>query len=483
MKHRLWIMLGCIALVAVGLAFAHSGPAVAATPAQATSSAQALGQAFSQVARTASPAVVYIEVEKHPVSPTTNGVPFQRLDPQFFQKFFPNDMLKQLPPTHVPVAGQGSGFLISPDGYIMTNGHVVQGAERIEVTLNDGRSFRGHLVGADSHSDVALVKIPGKGFPYLHFGNSDALQVGQWVVAIGSPYGLQSTVTAGIVSAKGRTRVGITDYEDFIQTDAAINPGNSGGPLLNLQGQVVGINSAIYSRNGGSVGLGFAIPARLARGVEQQLRTTGTVRRGFLGVMIQGVTPALAQRFGAKTNRGVLIAEVSPGSPAAKAGLEVGDLVVKLDGKQVHDAGSFRNRIAQRMPGSKVDLGLLRDGKPTDAEVQLGRLTDGAQAGAQPASNESTKMERMGLEVTPLTPDLAREKGIDAKAGLLVLRVDPGSPAARAGLEQGNVIVGIDRKPVTSSDALQAALSGDHHDVLLRVLADGHKHFALLSLD
>jgi serine protease Do len=482
MKKHAWIALGLVACAAIGLAFPFPHAALADAPSGAVATAQDLGRAFSHVARLAGPAVVSIEVERRMASVTANGLPFDPSDPDLFHRFLPEEMRRRMQPRPVPQTGQGSGFLVSADGYVLTNGHVVQDASRIQVALNDGRTLPGRLVGSDAHSDVALLKIEGEDFPFLQFGDSDALDVGQWVVAIGNPYGLQWTVTAGIVSAKGRTRVGINDYEDFIQTDAAINPGNSGGPLLDLQGKVIGINSAIYSRTGGSVGLGFAIPARIAQGVQRQLLATGHVERGFLGVMIQDLTPSLARRFGAGDAHGVLVAEVSDGSPAARARLAPGDVVVKVDGRAVEGLGAFRNGIAERKPGSQVELAVLRDGKPLDVAVTLGRLDEEPATAAQPTADEPTPLGRLGLEVRPLTPDVARELGVEPSQGLAIVSVEDGSPAARAGLQPGDVILEADRKPVASPGALDAALAAGHDDVLLRVTSRGHSRFVLLAV-
>ena len=267
--------------------------------------------------------------------------------------------------------GQGSGFLVSDDGLILTNSHVVQDASRINVRLHDGRRFNASLVGSDPESDVALLRIEAKDLPSLTLGDSDKLRLAEAVLAIGNPFGLTETVTTGVVSAKGRTHVGLTSFENYIQTDAAINPGNSGGPLLNLKGEVVGINAAIYSRSGGHMGIGFAIPINFAKSIQAQLLDSGEVVRGFLGVLVQDVTPDLASSLGLEMARGALVAEVNEGSPADAAGLEAGDVVVRADGSPLRDSGTLRNEIARRKPGTKVALDIVRQGKSMALQVEL----------------------------------------------------------------------------------------------------------------
>jgi len=299
-------------------------PAQAREAEDARPALRSLSRAFTQVAQQAMPAVVFIQVEKTletGTSPFGLNNPFDLFSEEFFERFFgrrfPEQRRERRQPRQYRQQGQGSGFIVSKDGYILTNHHVVGEADRLRVTLADDREFEAKLIGADPKSDVAVIKIAGNNFPVLPIGDSDALAVGEWVIAIGNPFGLTHTMTVGVVSAKGRSRMGITDYEDFIQTDAAINPGNSGGPLLNLDGAVVGINTAIFSRSGGYMGIGFAIPIKMATHIQQQLITTGKVTRGYLGVNIQSLTKDLARSFGIAERDGVLIASVAPGTPAA----------------------------------------------------------------------------------------------------------------------------------------------------------------------
>jgi serine protease Do len=305
---------------------------------------QQASKAFSSVAKKAAPAVVFIKVEK--TVETGGAVPFGNSDP--FGFFYDRQ------PREYRQMGQGSGFIISEDGYILTNNHVVGDADTITVKLSDGRQFKAERIGGDEKSDVAVIKIEGENLPILPLGNSDELEVGEWVIAIGNPFGLAETLTFGIVSAKGRNTVGINDYEDFIQTDAAINPGNSGGPLINLEGQAVGINSAIFSSTGGSVGIGFAIPINMARSIKDQLLRDGKVTRGQLGVMIGEITQELADYFDIEASKGVVVSDVLKNSPAEKAGLQAGDIILKINGRDVENAGQLRNTIAMVAPGTQV---------------------------------------------------------------------------------------------------------------------------------
>ncbi|RMG09989.1 MAG: DegQ family serine endoprotease [Planctomycetota bacterium] len=430
--------------------------------------AQRLSQAFSKVARRATPAVVFIEVEREVEG--SGAVPFEFNDPfdlfndDFFERFFrhrmpqgrPHSQPRQRP--HFKQRGQGSGFIVSRDGTILTNNHVVGGADTIRVKLPDGRQFSAKVVGTDPQTDVAVIRLEGDvgDLPTLPLGDSDRLQVGEWVLAVGNPFGLAQTVTAGIVSAKGRSRMGIVDYEDFIQTDAAINPGNSGGPLLNLRGEVVGINTAIFSRSGGYQGIGFAIPVNLARRVEQQLVETGKVTRGYLGVLIQDLTPELAESLGISGRKGVVVSEVSQGSPAAEAGLEVGDVILSLDGKTVEDVNWLRNTVSMTPPGTAVRLRVFRDGSERELSVTLGTLP--ANASAQSQSREAEEGSAFGITAGELTPDLAKQLGLPLGQGVVVRSVDPDSPAALAGISPGDVIVRVGSTEVHSLADYQKAM-------------------------
>ena len=357
------------------------------------------------------------------------------------------------------VVGQGSAFVVSSDGYILTNHHVVGDSSKVTVKFSDGREMLAKVVGSDSQSDVAVIKVDAKNLATVPLGDSTKTEVGEWVLASGAPYGLTQTLTAGIVSAIGRNSVGIANYENFIQTDAAINPGNSGGPLVNLRGEVIGINTAIYSRNGGSVGLGFAIPVEIAKQVYEQILDHGSVVRGYLGVRIQALTQELAERFGLKDTHGVLVGDVEKGTPGEKAGLKQADVIVEMDGKKIDEAASFRNAIAMRAPGSKVNLTVVRDGQRVGVAATLGKLPEGKTATATTESPKTTSA--WGFSVQPLTSDLAKKFGYEAESGVIINEVNPDSPAAEAGMEAGMLILQVNRQKVHSTDDFTAAMHQD----------------------
>jgi serine protease Do len=329
------------------------------------------------------------------LSPFEFNNPFDLFNDEFFRRFFGPRLPERGQPRKYRQTGQGSGFIVSKDGYILTNHHVVGDADRITVTLSDGREFTAKTVGTDPKSDVAVIKIEADNLPILPLGDSDALEVGEWVMAVGNPFGLSHTITVGVVSAKGRSTVGITDYEDFIQTDAAINPGNSGGPLINLTGEVVGIITAIFSRSGGYMGIGFAIPVNMAKAIQKQLVETGKVIRGSLGVNVQNLSKELAESFGLDSTDGVLIAGVTKDSPADKAGLRRGDVIVEFNGRNIENVGQFRNLVALTIPGTKIKLVLIRGGKRSDLAVKLGRIPEGLIAGA----TKTDLMKKLGFSV------------------------------------------------------------------------------------
>ena len=342
--------------------------------------------------------------------------------------------------------GLGSGVIVSPDGYIMTNNHVVGNADTIQVTLMDKREFTAKVIGKDSKTDLALIKIDTKEpLPFAALGNSDGTEVGDWVVAIGNPFGFSLTVTAGIVSAKGRALGG--NYDEFIQTDAAINPGNSGGPLFDINGKVVGINTAIYSRTGTSAGIGFAIPIDLAKSVMDQLKSHGKVVRGWLGVEIQEVTPELAQSFGLARPDGALVANVEKDSPAAKAGIKRGDVIVKFNGHEVHEQHELPELVAETPIKKTVDVEVVRGGKQLTLNVTVGELKENEMASASGAEQPGSGW---GLQVGEITPDVAREFNLQSDKGIVVRQVKPDSPGAEAGLEQGDVILEVNHDKVNS---------------------------------
>jgi len=352
--------------------------------------------------------------------------------------------------------GLGSGVIISPDGYILTNNHVVGHADEIHVTLVDKREFTAKVIGKDPKTDLALIKIDSKEpLPMAELGNSSAAEVGDWVIAIGSPFGFNLTVTAGIISAKGRALGG--NYDNFIQTDASINPGNSGGPLFNTQGQVIGINTAIYSSTGSNAGIGFAIPIDLAKSVVDQLKEHGHVVRGWLGVEIQEVTPDLAKSFGLAAPNGALVAGVEKGGPAAKAGIERGDIIVKFDGQDVHDQHDLPELVAQTQLNKSVPVEVVRGGKHLTIDATIAELKDQQVASAkgpeEPGSN-------WGMQVQDITPEIAQQLGTQNTKGVVIRSVRPDSPAADAGLQPGDIVAEIDHKKVGSADEF-AALAKD----------------------
>ncbi len=372
--------------------------------------------------------------------------------------------------------GLGSGVIVRADGYILTNNHVVADADELEVVLRDERRLRGEVVGTDPHTDLAVIKVDAEGLTPANLGDSEQLRVGQWVLAAGSPFGLTQTISAGIISAIGRANMGITDYEQFIQTDAAINPGNSGGPLIDLQGRVVGINTAIASNGGGNVGIGFAVPINMVRQVMEQIITGGKVIRGWLGVAIGPLTPELAKSFGYPDKDGILVQDVVADGPARAAGLQSGDIILERDGKPVRDPTSFRTEIAQLPPGKPVTLKIWRRGKPLTIAVTLGELPAQEGAGARPA------LPRLGLELGELNDELRRRFNLEAEAGALVLTVEPGSLAETAGLRPGDVIEQVDDDDVKTAADASRRLSAAALDkgVRLRIRRGKYGHFVVL---
>ncbi len=440
-------------------------------------------QAFSSVAKKAIPAVVYVKVEKNiqVQRPQYNNPGLRGPFDQFFDDFF-----QQQPntPQQYRQEGQGSGFIISKDGYILTNHHVVGDADKITVRLRDGREFKAKKVGTDEKTDIALIKIEGNDFPVINLGDSDKLEIGEWVMAIGNPFGLTETVTVGIVSAKGRSTVGITDYEDFIQTDAAINPGNSGGPLINLDGEVIGINSAIFSKSGGYMGIGFAIPVNMARNVKDQLLETGKVRRGQLGVIIQNINQELADSMELSSTKGVLVADVLEDSAAAKAGLKTGDIIVELNGKEVEGVGPLRNEIAMTTPGTQIDLKVNRNGKMMDIKVSIGELDENAVANAELTPSDFAA--KLGLKVDNIDESYKDYfEGDMPESGVIVTRVNSGSEAERKGITPGTVIISVNRKKVSSVNEFNQAMAeaAKNNKVLLLVKEKQYTRFVPLTLE
>jgi len=438
---------------------------------------------FSGLVETYGPAVVNISA-KHVVKQVSQRQSMQQLpidpsDPfyQFFKHFygqFPGQGGDDGGQSEQPSASLGSGFIISPDGYILTNAHVVDGANVVTVKLTDKREFKAKVVGADKDSDVAVLKIDAKDLPIVKIGDPRQSKVGQWVVAIGSPYGFDNTVTSGIISAKSRS-LPEENYTPFIQTDVPVNPGNSGGPLFNLQGEVIGINSMIYSQTGGFQGLSFAIPINEAMKVKDELVKTGHVSRGRLGVAVQGLNQTLADSFGLQKPNGALVSSVDPGGPAAKAGLQAGDVILAVNGTQINDSTDLPSMIAGIKPGSKADVQVWRDKAKKDMTVTIGALTD-----AKVASNDTQAQEqgRLGVAVRPLTPQ--EKSGASLTHGLLVQQSS--GPAATAGIQPGDVILAVNGRPVSNADQLREMIAKAGNSIALLIQRDNAQIFVPVDL-
>ena len=444
----------------------QSTQATQTPPADATAIAQQLSVAFHDVAKRAGPAVVTITTTQ---TVEVQEMPFGFGD-DFLRRFFgfepdqspdqtPNAAPKGPSVRKVPRQSLGSGTIIDAEGHILTNNHVVAGAEEIKVILADGREFTAKILGRDPPTDVALIQIDGKDLPVAALGDSDQVEVGDWVLAIGAPLGFQKTVTAGIISAKGRASVGIADYEDFIQTDAAINPGNSGGPLVNMRGQVIGMNTAIASRSGGYMGISFAVPSNMARDVIERLQKTGEVVRGWLGVGIQNITDDLAQSMGLKSKKGALVNQVFADGPAGKAGMETGDVIVEYGKKPVSDVVDLRTRVAWTAPDTTVEVVVLRGGERKTLSLKISRRSEAPEAqGMQPAQPQ--ELETLGLKVGPVTPEAAKQFGYEAGQGVLITDVDPTGPAGRAGLEAGMLVLRVAGKKVATVAEFKETIKG-----------------------
>jgi serine protease Do len=418
---------------------------------------------FAKVAEAIKPAVININTVSKGGGPG-GRTPFEEFfGEEFFRRFF-GDV-----PERIPQRSLGSGVIIDPSGIALTNAHVVEKATEIEVITLDGSKHKAKVIGSDKKTDLAVLKLDdGKvKFPYARVGDSDRMQVGDWVIAVGSPFGLQSTVTAGIISAKAR-QLGQGPFDDFLQTDAAINPGNSGGPLVNMQGEVIGINTAIVA--GGS-GIGFAIPSNMARKIYTELSTKGRVSRGWLGVSIQPLTAELARSFGSKDTKGVLISDVVPDSPAGKAGLKPGDILLEFEGKKTEAPADLQRAVGLASPGTDVKMKVWREGGEKTVDVKIGEAPDEREA-QQRSGGRGTPPTVLGMDVRPITPEVARQLNLRTSEGVIVARVDEGSPAAEAGIQRGDVIREINRQRIrTTADyekITRDAKEGDRLTVLLQ---------------
>ncbi len=374
----------------------------------------------------------------------------------------------------------GSGVIVSKDGYILTNNHVVANAEEIQVILSSQESYKADIIGKDPKTDLALIKIEvDEQIPFAKLGNSDDLRVGDWVVAIGNPFGLGSTVTAGIVSAKGRV-IGAGPYDDFIQTDASINPGNSGGPLFNLEGEVVGINTAIVTQSGGNIGIGFTIPINMARSVMNQLKERGKVIRGWLGVTIQPVTPEIKEKFELPDTNGALVAEVVKDSPADKAGVKRGDVILMFDGKKIEEMNDLPPIVAETPVGKEVEVLVIRDGEKKRLKVKVGELEEETRVAGQ----SLPELEKdFGLSVQELTPEIAESLSLENEEGVIITGVKRGSPASEAGLQRGDLIQEIERTPVEDMDDYRRIIkeASSKKQIIMLVLHRGHTRFVVLK--
>jgi len=419
-------------------------------------SAKMLSRAFAQVAKNATPAVVHIRVESVAEGPCGGeSDPFGFFNDEFFRRFFDAPPRQQAPQQQI---SQGSGFIITADGYVMTNYHVVANATQITVVMQDGLNteLTATLIGGDPQTDVAIIKIDnpsGQKFPYLEFGDSDAIEICEFVIAIGSPFQLEATVTVGVISAKGRQNLRITELEDFIQTDAAINPGNSGGPLLDLDGKVIGMNTAIVSRSGGYMGIGFSIPSNIAKNVSRQLIDKGSVTRGFLGVSLQPIDKDLAEALGLDKPEGALVADIIAGSPAAEAGVEQGDIILEVNDIVVKTPASIRNDVMLNEPGTVVKLKINRKGKVMIIKVTLGSYNKSSMV-----ASENSKL--LGITVENLSVDAIKQYRLNPnEEGVVITQVQAGSMGAKMGLKPGYVIVSLNHKKITNVEEFNQALA------------------------
>jgi serine protease Do len=443
-----------------------------------------------EIVRRDKPAIVTVEVTgARPEGRQMRGEMPENAPPemrQFFRQFFGENGPQGAPEGDGRMRGVGSGFIVSADGTIVTNNHVIDGAERIKVTLDDGRSFDAKVVGSDSRTDIAVLKVEATGLPYVIWGDSDAVEVGETVVAMGNPFGVGTTVTSGILSARGRD-LNNGPYDDFLQVDAAINHGNSGGALFSADGKVVGITSAIFTPNDGNVGIGFAIPSVMAERVVADLMDDGSIQRGYLGVRIQPVDDTIAQAMGLDGTAGALVAEVTPDTPAAQAGLKEGDVVLSLDGTDVDSPRMLSRRIADIAPGKSVTLSVWRDGARQDIAVTTAELPADDRVASAEGTTEAPAVPKLGLGLEQVTPDQRTELGLDAdENGVVVVSVEPDSQAAEKGLEPGDVILSADFTPVAQPDDVRAALAQAESEgkaaLLLLVSREGQNRFVAVPL-
>jgi serine protease Do len=474
--RRCWVSL----VLPLSLGFTSLSQEALAQAAPAPSQiAEGLSRSFEEVAETITPSVVTIQTEvkaKRPPAKAPRG-----MDP--LREFFGEDFLDRF--RQGPQAGLGTGVIVDDRGHILTNNHVIGEADEVLVRLPGDRKAKATVVGVDPRSDLAVIKVKSKDAlpPPAKLGSSAGLKIGEWVVAVGASFGFENTITAGIVSAKGRQIGNSSQYEDYIQTDAAINPGNSGGPLVNLRGEVVGINTAIISKSGGYMGIGLAIPIDMAKNVMESLITKGKVTRGWLGVAIQNLTEDLSSSFGYKGTEGALVGDVDPKGPARSSGLRQGDIIVKVDSKKISNINQLRNYIAGLKPGTEATLTIVRDGRESDITIKVGELP--AQAGERGADTEpDNAQEQLGMTVDELNPQLARRLGTKRRRGVVVTEVEAGSVASES-VQPGDIITSINGKPINDLNDFRKALEDASltRGIRLTLEQDGMERFAFLKAD
>jgi serine protease Do len=432
---------------------------------------------FTGVAKKAIPAVVSVKVEFKPSPQALFGSPFgtQERDPfgdEFWNRFF--NMPRR---ESQPSSGQGSGFLVSEDGYLLTNNHIVENAGKVTVILKNGKEYEAEVIGRDPNTDLAVLKIDGKNFPYLKLSNSNNLEVGQWAIAVGNPLGLSATLTVGVISAVDRSNLGLTPIENFIQTDAAINRGNSGGPLLDADGEVIGINTAIATSTGGYMGIGFAIPSNIAEHIMEQLIANGTFTRGYLGVVLQQVDQELADAFDLEDTKGALIAEVAKDSPAEKAGLQRGDVILKYNGKDVDNISVVRNAVSIMKPDEVIHLQIKRQDKTMNVDVKVG-------AHPQSLAAKSETVNKLGIQVTELTPEISKNLGYSDEKGVVVSSVESGTAAQLAGIKKGSLIISVNHREVSTPEEFYNILADteDGRPILLLIKQGNVTHYISLRV-
>ncbi len=470
-RARYLLFLPLLAILSFSLVFPF------ASHAAAPAVLKQLDDAFIQVAEKVKPAVVNISSTKKEAVSSSDGS--QEMDPFFknhpFKDFFGDEFFKRFKKgpgegKGIQPHGMGSGVIVSPEGLILTNAHVVKDADEIKVTVSDKRSYDAKVVGIDVESDIAVVKIDATGLPIATLGDSSKLQVGEIVFAIGNPFGLNRTVTSGIVSATGRTNVGIIDYEDFIQTDAAINPGNSGGPLVNIDGEVIGINTAIASRSGGYQGIGFAIPSSSAKLIMDDLVKEGKVKRGLLGVNIQDMNEALSKSFGRKDSEGALVSQVVEGSPAEKAGIKAGDIILKFNDNVVKGAAHLKNLVGKEKPGSSANMSVYRDNKTLEIPVKIAERTQKSLASSGATDSPGEMSNDLGIQIEKVPASVSSKMGLKDGEGLLVKDIASDGAGAKIGLRAGDVILEIDGTAVSGMDEFKKAVTTAKKNKVIRLM-------------